>query len=296
MQLGAKKLTSKIIRVPNELLQDSGIDIEGFLAGRIAQRIGRGEAKYIINGDGSDTKTPKGLDKWVSKTKGIAGSSLSWEDVLTLKHSVDPAYRNSPKFRFAFNDNTLLEISKMKDGQNRPIWLPDVVGIAPATVFATPYVVDQGIADIGTGKSFMYCGDFSHFIVRRVEYMLLRRLVERYAEYDQTGFLAFHRFDCVLEDVSAIKGLTSPDTGIAVTGVTLDKTTLSVAVGVSSDALVATVAPATATNKAVTWASDNEKVATVADGVVTGVKAGTANITAKTADGGKTATCAATVA
>ncbi|WP_370452882.1 Ig domain-containing protein [Pantoea sp. Bo_2] len=83
---------------------------------------------------------------------------------------------------------------------------------------------------------------------------------------------------------------------MAVTGVTLDKTTLSVAVGASSDALVATVAPATATNKAVTWASDNEKVATVADGVVTGVKAGTANITAKTADGGKTATCAATVA
>lgn len=46
--LGAKKLSSKIIRVSNELLQDSGVDIEAYLAGRIAQRIGRGEAKYLV--------------------------------------------------------------------------------------------------------------------------------------------------------------------------------------------------------------------------------------------------------
>ncbi len=37
--------------------------------------------------------------------------------------------------------------------------------------------------------------------------MILKRLVERYAEFDQTGFLAFHRFDCILEDTSAIKAL-----------------------------------------------------------------------------------------
>lgn len=43
----------------------------------------------------------------------------------------------------------------------------------------------------------MFCGDFDRFIIRRVRYMILKRLVERYAEYDQTGFLAFHRFDCI---------------------------------------------------------------------------------------------------
>ncbi|EJD6358490.1 TPA: phage major capsid protein, partial [Escherichia coli] len=46
------------------------------------------------------------------------------------------------------------------------------------------------------------------FIIRRVTYMELKRLVERYAEFDQVAFLAFHRFDCVLEDVAAIKALT----------------------------------------------------------------------------------------
>ena len=53
----------------------------------------------------------------------------------------------------------------------------------------------------------MYAGDFAQFIIRRVRYMVLKRLVERYADFDQTGFLAFHRFDCVLQDAAAIKVL-----------------------------------------------------------------------------------------
>ncbi|HDH3135334.1 TPA: phage major capsid protein, partial [Escherichia coli] len=115
--------------------------------------------------------------------------------------------RRGPKFRLAFNDNTLKLISEMEDGQGRPLWLPDIVGVAPASVLNVPYVIDQEIDDIGAGKKFMFCGDFDRFIIRRVRYMILKRLVERYAEYDQTGFLAFHRFDCILEDTSAIKAL-----------------------------------------------------------------------------------------
>ncbi|EPR9127140.1 phage major capsid protein, partial [Cronobacter sakazakii] len=205
--IGAKKMTSKIIRVSNELLLDSGIDMNGYLAARIAQRLGRGEAAQIVNGDGTG-KNVKGLAKWVTKTTSAAAAdAFTWEELLALKHSVDPAYRNSPKFRFAFNDNTLLKISSMKDAQGRPLWLPDVVGMAPATVLNVPYVIDQAIADIGAGKQLVYCGDFDRFILRRVAYMTLMRLTERYAEYDQVGFLAFHRFDCALEDAAAVKAL-----------------------------------------------------------------------------------------
>ena len=86
-----------------------------------------------------------------------------------------------------------------------------------------------------------------------------------------------------------------PDDPIVVTGITLDKTTATVAEG-AKVTLTATVAPENATNKAVTWASDKTDVATVdANGKVTAVAAGTANITVTTADGGKTATCAVTV-
>lgn len=88
--------------------------------------------------------------------------------------------------------------------------------------------------------------------------------------------------------------ITEPSTNVPVTGVTLNQTELPLGVG-SSSTLTATVAPENATNKAVTWSTSDEAVATVADGVVTAVAEGTATITATTVDGGFTASCAVTV-
>lgn len=81
---------------------------------------------------------------------------------------------------------------------------------------------------------------------------------------------------------------------IAVTGVSLNKTTASVEVG-KTETLTATVAPANATNKSVSWSSGDTKVATVSAGKVTAVAAGESVITVKAADGSKTATCTVTV-
>lgn len=153
--LGALKMTSKIIRVSNELLQDSAIDMEAYLSRRIAERIGRGEAKYLIQGTGAGTpKQPKGLAVSVTgTTETAAATKVTWKEILALKHSIDPAYRRGPKFRLAFNDSTLKSISEMEDNQGRPLWLPDIVGVAPASVLNVPYVIDQEIDDIGAGKN-----------------------------------------------------------------------------------------------------------------------------------------------
>ena len=88
---------------------------------------------------------------------------------------------------------------------------------------------------------------------------------------------------------------------VDVTGINLDKTEASMTVGGDALTLTATVAPATATNKTVTWTTSDPTVATVADGVVTAVGAGTATITATATNGtaatsdDKTATCTVTV-
>lgn len=207
--LGAHKLSSKIIRVPNELLSDSGIDMEAYLAGRIASRLGRGEARYLVKGTGAGNPVqPTGLDAATSVGKVTASAAaLTWQEINALIHSIDPAYRAAPKFRLAFNDSTLQLIEEMVDGNNRPLWLPGIDAERPATILKNQYVVDQAIDSIGASKKFMFAGDFEHFIVRRVRYMALKRLVERYADFDQTGFLAFHRFGCVLQDAAAIKAL-----------------------------------------------------------------------------------------
>ena len=89
--------------------------------------------------------------------------------------------------------------------------------------------------------------------------------------------------------------VTVSETSVAVTGVTLNKTALTLNIG-ASETLSATVAPVDATNKKVTWKSSDAAVATVdANGKVTGVAAGEAIITVTTEDGGKTATCKVTV-
>lgn len=207
--LGAHKLSSKVIRVSNELLADSGIDMEAYLANRLASRMGRGEARYLVKGTGAGSPLqPKGLEASTLVGKVTAASgAFTWQEVNGLIHSIDPAYRAAPKFALAFNDATLQQLEEMVDGNGRPLWLPSIDADRPATILKQRYVIDQAIADIGASAKFMYAGDFEHFIVRRVRYMALKRLVERYAEYDQTGFLGFHRFGCVLQDTAAIKAL-----------------------------------------------------------------------------------------
>ena len=91
-------------------------------------------------------------------------------------------------------------------------------------------------------------------------------------------------------DISAFK--TKP---IAVTGVSLDNTTLSVETGKTGQ-LKATITPANATNKNVTWSSENETLATIdSAGKFTTKKAGTVNLVATTQDGSKVAKCALTI-
>lgn len=85
---------------------------------------------------------------------------------------------------------------------------------------------------------------------------------------------------------------TSGTANIAVTGISVNKTTLSLKTGETAS-LTATVSPSNATDKTVTWSSSSTKVATVSGGKVTAVAAGTATITAKA--GNKTATCTVTV-
>jgi len=83
----------------------------------------------------------------------------------------------------------------------------------------------------------------------------------------------------------------APTTPVAVTEVTLDQATMTLTAGGTTGTLVATITPANASNKSVTWSSTAPAVATVVNGVVTPVTAGTTTIMVETVDGGLTATC-----
>ena len=122
------------------------------------------------------------------------------------------------------------------------------------------------------------------------------------AEVDQNGVVTAKKAGLATITVTTEDGaktaycrLTVNAKAVPVTSVSLNRNTYSMAAG-ASFTLTATVLPANATNKLVTWSSSNTAVATVTtSGKVTGVKAGQAVITVTTSDGGKTAKCSVVV-
>jgi len=207
-KLKAYTYTSKLIRVPLQLLQDSAIDIEAFLARRIGERIGRAVAGHIATGAG--TTQPVGVaDATVGFGVGVTGATgntttVTYDSLVDLEHSVDPAYRGSAMY--AMNDLTLAAIRKLKDSQNRPLWVPSVAGGVPSTINGRPYVIDNKLpVPAANAKSILF-GDFkTGYVARRVAGAQVLRLSERYADFLQVGFFGFARWDGVIQDAAAVK-------------------------------------------------------------------------------------------
>lgn len=206
VQLGAFKISSKVILVSEELLQDSEIDMVAYITNIARTRIDRGMNAYILTGTG--VGQPKGLLPSITKEVAIAKlADFSWETLVDLFHGIDAAYRVSPKRAFGMHDKTLAKIRKFKNTQGEPIYIRSLVTDKPDTILGEPVVVDNEFPEFKTDgtafKGAIVYGDWNALIVRRVSGMTVKRLDELYAETGQVGFLAFERFDCVLEDKAA---------------------------------------------------------------------------------------------
>ena len=98
------------------------------------------------------------------------------------------------------NFTALLEIRKLKDSQNRPIFGPDLAGGTPNTLLGFPIVIDQAMPSLGASAKAIAFGDLSLYTIRRVKGVRILRLVERYADHGQVGFMGFIRLDATLID------------------------------------------------------------------------------------------------
>lgn len=205
--LGAYKYTSGMIKVSNELLQDTAINLEAELRTLMAERFGRGIGAALTTGSGSSQ--PTGIVTGATSGVSAAASTLDFDDMIELEHSVNSAYRRSPNTAFMFNDATLSALRKLKDGNDNYIWQPaNVQTGAGATILGHTYVINPAMADIGTSNVSVLFGDMEKFIVRRARPIDIKRLDERYAEADQVAFVGFARVDSAVLDDAAIKKLT----------------------------------------------------------------------------------------
>lgn len=208
--LFAYKYTTDVCLVSSELLQDSAVNPEGVVRELMAERFGRVLNDDLTLGTGADM--PVGLQyAAVSGYTAAASAAITFDDLIELEHSLDPAYRSMPGVAWMFHDTTLKALRKLKDGDGQYIWQPaSVTANAPATISGYKYRINQSFPTIATGVKSVVFGDFNRYVVRRVKELLIRRLVERYADNDQVGFIGFARYDGTLADRLAVKALTHP--------------------------------------------------------------------------------------
>lgn len=206
--LSVYKYSSKIIAVPIELMQDTVIDMEGFVRQRIVDRIGRITNTHFTTGTGSGQPNGVVTASSVGKT-GTTGQTTSviFDDLVDLVHSVDPTYRASPKAAFMMADSSLKVVRKLKDSQNRPIFLPGYEGLAGPmadSLLGYKVVINQDVAAMAANAKSILFGDFSKYIVRDAMMLSLFRFTDSaYTKLGQVGFLAWARSGGQFVDVGA---------------------------------------------------------------------------------------------
>lgn len=189
------KFSSKVVPVPIELLQDSGVNLEAFINGRLGTRLGRIMNKKFTIGTGSGE--PQGIVGATTLGKtGASGQTTTviYDDLVDLEHSVDPAYRAGNGCRWMFADSTLKALRKLKDGESRPLWQPDISAGAPAMILNHPYTVNQSMAVMAAEAKSILFGDLTKYIIRDAMAITFYRFADSaYAKKGQVGFLAFMR-------------------------------------------------------------------------------------------------------
>lgn len=200
--------TSKLILVPWQLMQDSAFDMEDLIGRIAAERLGRITNTHFTTGDNSGK--PQGIVAGASSALTAAGTTtVTYAELLSLVHSIDPAYRESGA-SFMFNDGTLLKLRQMTDDVSRPLWQPGLVSGEPNTLLGYPYQVNQDVAAMTTGLKPVVFGNMSYYHIRDVVGIQMVRMDERYADYLQTGFFMYLRTDGRVVDpgVDPIKYIT----------------------------------------------------------------------------------------
>ncbi len=209
------KFSSKVITVPFELLQDSNVDIEAFVRNRLVTRLGRiTNTKFTV---GSGSSEPNGVVTAVSTGKtGLTGQTgtIIYDDLVDMQHSIDPAYRQPGNCRWMLNDASVKVIRKIKDGQNRPIFVPgyDTMipgqsGSIPDVVLGDPVQINQDVATMAANAKSVLYGDFRYYVIRDVMSVTMFRFTDSvYTKAGQVGFLAWMRSGGNLMDIGgAIK-------------------------------------------------------------------------------------------
>ena len=203
--IGSHKLAT-MIKISDELMQDSAFDLESYIANEFARRIGAKEEEAFFTGDG--TGKPMGIFPSVAAAADnvtTTGASVSFDDMMELYHALKRPYRRAAKF--IMNDATVKSLRKLKDNNGQYIWQASVVAGTPDTVLNCPVVTSAYAPALEAGKAGILFGDYKYYWIADRQGRSFKRLNELFAATGQVGFLGSERVDGKLILPEAVKAL-----------------------------------------------------------------------------------------
>ncbi len=197
-----------LIQVARELIDDSGIDLLGYLAMQCGRAIGNKFGSDLVTGAG--TTQPTGFT--TSATVGVTGTTTgvsgtpTYANLVDLEYSVIAPYRQSKSCYWIAADKTIGGFRKIVDSNSRPVWEPSMVLGSPDLLLGKPLVADPFMPAVATGAKPVAFGDFSQFFVRLVGGVRFERSDDYLFNQDLVAFRCLLRGDGILVDqTGAIK-------------------------------------------------------------------------------------------
>ena len=206
VSIGAYKLGT-LIKVSNELLNDSVFNLEAYISKEFGRRIGTKEEDAFFNGNG--VGKPVGIFNATGGAQtGITTASateIKADEIIDLFYSLKASYRK--KAVWIVNDSTIKAIRKLKDANGNYLWQPALTSGTPDTLLGRPVYTSSYVPTIAAGAKTIAFGDFSYYWIADRQGRNFKKLSELYAATDQTGFVATQRVDGKLILPEAIKVL-----------------------------------------------------------------------------------------
>ena len=206
VSIGAYKLAT-MIKVSEELLNDSVFNLESYIAREFARRIGAKEEESFFIGNG--TGKPTGIFNATGGAElGVTAASataITVDEIMDLFYSLKSPYRKNAVF--VMNDSTVKAIRKLKDGNGQYLWQPSITAGQPDTILNRPVKTSAYVPAIAAGAKTIAFGDFGYYWIADRQGRSFQRLNELYAATGQVGFKATQRVDGKLILSEAIKVL-----------------------------------------------------------------------------------------
>lgn len=185
---------AKRVKVSNTLLRQAAMSPETLVRERLAYKFGITEEKAFMTGNGAQkplglfTASADGISTGRDEAGDNTATKIVPDTLITSKYKLKSQYH--ARARWIMHRDILAAIRKMKDGNGQYIWQPGIAGGAPDRILEVPYTLSEYAPNTMTSGLYVaMLGDFRYYWIAEALDMQMQRLVELYAETNQTGFI-----------------------------------------------------------------------------------------------------------